>query len=781
MKKTQTLRRSLLCGLGVLSLAAVGCGGGGGGTLSSPATLTINGGASASLSRTSKSVSKALGQLATANATITIFDLSGNLLDSLTNQTLPADIVLNDATKAAMSTGSAVFKVSDGTNTYKTIVKVLSTQIGSGPVQAVGGGDLTELVGPASTTVTVLVAIEMENTLGIPVNLGETTSPETKAAVKNLIAQDAPAIDPAAMANSLKSSVNTANSMVKAIVDAVRNQTGTIDTKDFLRKPPAASKALVSKGKRFSKASARLSGAAKASIGNASLKAQLDKKLAAIATTTEANAVNATSGANMISNVVSLASKSTGSAQTAIAAQLTSLVDDNVPITGAAAKGATDILPVIIDNAASFEESGASADIAGFVGCVMQDDTNSANSGVSAAFDALLKVVKDPTTFLGETLKVASDTPAGASRVIKQAAVTAQALGGELDFSQAVKNVAKDGGADLIVALSTVIKDLPASTKTSLFNGDTSANVDSFVGGLADVLTGEALANVADSAGDIGLSANVIADQAKIVGPSSAKSGSTFVLYNNSIATGDLTSYVYVWTVNPAVAGTVATDDSVSFTATSTTGYTVTLTQAKGSVVTTATHAVSVSTLLKPLVLVSTQVLNIAQSKSGAIDVVVFDPEGRVLTVEVSEVGTAAGLTLGTLTGAGGRLTVAAKANALAKAYDVQLVVKSGTTTLLTKLVRVNVKALADTKVFLTGVMDKTVGDSITIRAISVQEKAVSTGLLSLYITESGSNTPVATAVLTVGQTAISATVSNLVTGTYSVWVTAMDGTTQLA
>ena len=331
MKKTQTLRRSLLCGLGVLSLAAVGCGGGGGGTLSSPATLTINGGASASLSRTSKSVSKALGQLATANATITIFDLSGNLLDSLTNQTLPADIVLNDATKAAMSTGSAVFKVSDGTNTYKTIVKVLSTQIGSGPVQAVGGGDLTELVGPASTTVTVLVAIEMENTLGIPVNLGETTSPETKAAVKNLIAQDAPAIDPAAMANSLKSSVNTANSMVKAIVDAVRNQTGTIDTKDFLRKPPAASKALVSKGKRFSKASARLSGAAKASIGNASLKAQLDKKLAAIATTTEANAVNATSGANMISNVVSLASKSTGSAQTAIAAQLTSLVDDNAP------------------------------------------------------------------------------------------------------------------------------------------------------------------------------------------------------------------------------------------------------------------------------------------------------------------------------------------------------------------------------------------------------------------------------------------------------------------
>lgn len=775
MKQNKTLRRSLLCGLGVLSLAAVGCGGGGGGTLVSPTTLTINGGANASFGRTSKSVSKALGALAGTSATINAYTLDGTLIDSVTGVSLPYDFPVNSDLSGALSGASAVFKITEGTNEYKTIVKVDASQIGSGPIKDTSGNDLAELVGPGSTAVTELVALEMENTLGTPIALGEVASPETVAAVKNLVAQDKPAVDPATLATSFKASVNTAGSMVKAIVDAIRTQTGTVKPATFLRKPPAAAKAIISQGRKFSKANARLSGAAKASSANASLVAQLNKKLAALAASTTGNANSAASGANMIANVVNMADKTSGTAQTSLNTQLTALVADGVPITGAAAKAATDILPVLVDNAAALEDAGASSDMAGMIGAVMQDDTIATNAGVSNVFDSLLQVVKDPTAFAGEAIKSASDTPAGASRVVKQVAATSQTLGGTLDFSAAVKDIAKEAGSDMVVALATVIKDLPASTTAALFNGDTSAGVDSFVGALAETLSGDALADVAASAADIGLSANVVADRAKISGPTSAKSGSTFVLFNNSIATGDVTSYTYKWTVSPAVAGTVATDDSVAFTATSTTGYSVMLEQTKGTTITTATHSVSVAAKLMPVVTLTSNTLNIAQSKSGAVVVNVFDPEGRTVTTEATVVGT--GLTVTTLGATGGNLKVTAASDALAKSYIVNIAVKEGSTTLYTKQLTVNVKALADTKVFLSGVMDKTAGDSITIKAVSVQEKALAgAGVLELIVTNSNSTTPNATAVLAVGNTNVSATVSSLATGTYTATVNAKDG-----
>ncbi|MCO4782220.1 MAG: hypothetical protein KC646_07805 [Candidatus Cloacimonetes bacterium] len=778
MKQSKTLRRSLLCGLGVLSLAAVGCGGGGGGTLVSPTTLTINGGANASVGRTSKSVSKALGALAGTSATINAYTLDGTLIDSVTGVSLPYDFPVNSGLSSALQGASAVFKVIEGTNEYKTIVKVDASQIGSGPIKDTNGNELAELVGPGSTAVTELVALEMENTLGTPISLGEVSSPETVAAVKSLVAQDKPTVDPATLATSLKSSVNTAGSMVKAIVDAIRTQTGTVKPATFLRKPPASAKAIISKGRKFSKANARLSGAAKASKANGTLLKQLNKKLAALAASTTANADSASSGANMIANVVSMAGKTTGTAQTSLNTQLTALVADNVAITGAAAKAATDILPVLVDNATALEESGASADMAGMIGAVMQDDTIATNSGVSGVFDSLLQVVKDPTAFAGEAIKTASDTPAGASRVVKQVAATSQTLAGTLDFSAAVKDVAKEAGSDMVVALATVIKDLPAATTTALFNGDTTAGVNSFVGALTDTLSGDALSDVVASASDIGFTAT-IADAAKIAGPTSAKSGSKFVLYNNSIAIGDVTSYTYAWTVTPAVADTVTSDDSVTFTATSTTGYSVKLEQTKGSTITTATHSVSVAAKLMPVVTLTKNTLDIAQSKSGAIDVTVFDPEGRTITTEATVVGT--GLTVTTLGATGGTLKVTAASTALAKSYIVNIAVKEGSTTLYTKQLTVNVKALADTKVFLSGVMDKTAGDSITIKAVSVQEKTLAgAGTLELIVTNSNSTTPNATAVLAVGNSNVSATVSSLATGAYTVTVNAKDGNTVL-
>ncbi|MCJ8346829.1 hypothetical protein MJH12_14905, partial [bacterium] len=126
----------------------------------------------------------------------------------------------------------------------------------------------------------------------------------------------------------------------------------------------------------------------------------------------------------------------------------------------------------------------------------------------------------------------------------------------------------------------------------------------------------------------------------------------------------------------------------------------------------------------------------------------------------------------------GGKLEVTAANNADAKQYAVKVIIKENSQTLKIETLLDNVKALEETRLFLRGIADRTAGESIKITGASLQEQAVSTGaLLTLMVAQSGGSTQTVTAVMSVGQSNVSTTLSALTSGAYTVTFTANDGT----
>lgn len=771
MSKFKTLRRSLLCGLGVLSLAAVGCGGGGGGTLVSPATLTLTNGVAPSLSRTSRSISKALGQLSTSNVTIDVFNLEGDLLDSLTGQSLPAKIKVNAATKAALLGNSAVFVVKDTSGkTFKTTVKVSS--IGSGAIKGSDGNDLAEPVDAGSTVVTQLVEIELEKATGQSLTLGKKSSPAEKAAVKAFTSKANPSIDVSTLGESLKTASKVAGSALKVAIDAIK--AGDQSPSEAVERPAPALRASLNTAKKVTRSSARLGGVAKA---NPTLATALNAKAALIAAIapTATNFDKQLAGADSLSTVAEMAAENNGlfgASLTTLAntADLSTVVDTVI----------STVLPIAANNAGDL---GTLADeTATLLGTAMQTADATQNASLTDTFAAIAAVVADSSAFDSAVLASASGSTTGAGRAVSNIVNN----GGDVSaaFAAAAAS-ASAAGAGVGIGVGGAVSLSPSAigfivTATAAATGQTASDL---LGTVSSVLSASTLQELAANT----TLAFTISDEAKISGDTSAKTASIFSLLNNSIEASATATYTYKWTVGSLANGTVVeTRDSASFTTTATAGtYSVTLEQSNGStIVGTDTHTVVVAATLKPVVTLSSSSLSLVQGKSTVVNVTIVDPETRTsaLTVTVSEVGTASAFTLGTLSATGGNLTILAKATALAKSYDITVVVNDGTTTPPTKTITVKVLALPNTKVSVFGVSDKAEGDSITFKAIAVQSKAITTGIFEINVTNTTSNTVVAhvTAVLSVGTSTLSTTISSLTSGSHTVEIITLDGTTPL-
>ena len=795
--KIKNLRRSLLCSLGVLSLAAIGCGGGGGGTaISTPTTLTIgNGAVAASLGKTSKSISKALGVIPSGtNVNIKAFTISGVLISEQVGVELPYSYPVNSDLKSALIGASAVFNVSDGVNIeYKSIVKIPASQIGTGAIQDANGADLTETVDVTSSAITQLVAIEMGKSVNRSIDLGTVSDDATKLALKALVNEAKPIMDPATLSDSFKSSANTSDSMIAAIVNSLStNGTQTLSgIKSFFSAPPTIAKTLVSRTKSFSNASARLSGAQKGASDNASLSSLLSKKLAALVISPEATIERATAGAKMLVSVVDMASKASGAGQTTLNAELNTVFVglDNIDLLNVVTIATNTILPVINSNVATLEDAGAIGDVASFFGGALQFD-DVATQDVSASFSNVLKSVKKPTSFLADSLKVAADTTNGASNIIAQA--TNANLGSSLDFNAAVIQAVKDTNSDLLVTITNVVKDLAPTSKATLFNGDSTVDANSFVSGLSDDLPRSTLSDLFLVPSF--LTRNLFPDGARIrrnFDFFGNLTGTNYSLSNDSRQNAADNEYTYTWRLGNLVDGTATqTSAGITFKLTNVAGnYTVELEQKKGSVITTATAYVSVIAAPVPYVYIQDSNLDIVQGKTVSTFVEVSRDDltfslyndTRTFTVEVEPI---TGFTFSTLTVSSGfgfsfnrnpfRITVAE--NVVPKAYAVKILVKSGTDIVVTKVITVTVKGLSDTKLFVAGVSEKKATESITLKGIATQEKSVSASAELTMTVTSATKTWSTTAKMSVGQSSVETTLASLTAGKYEVKFDSFDG-----
>jgi hypothetical protein len=668
---TKKFRASLLTGMGVLSLAAVGCGGGGGASLAvqTPPKIVIGAQVNPSMNSVDGSPLRySLDTLADKTVRpedIQVFSVDGEDLTNDVNifcsgNKLPCTVgLLPKAFLKAKEQGTLVFRVKSGTLDYKATSSAIGTlTAGTTHPEQVG-------VGFGSTVATSFLEDELSKKVGQQIVLGQ-SSPELAAAAVNQAfgnqasfftdyykdvqtAQNTPGSALQEITQQAALNVDPANAATAGGLDvaisafALRGQNPT---------NPAArpSAAAVNASRQVAAATAQMVAAIQGE-SDPVRKDKLGRLKNSVATATKNEASLKSAAANVVSNAVSaqkLASGLQSSLDEVMTAVSSGAVNDTVA-KSLIQKTGEEVLPAMTDEVvqtlAKGGNEGLAAQITGGVmtGAEYLDDADKKNELNAIAGAKLTEVVNSlpeegQKKVLAEAMSATSASTAAFSGVVQAIVDSGKNV---VDVITSNQNSSTANTADVVRAATEY-----AATSGGSENIGFSSKED-LLQNLAGKLGASAVA-LAQTQQNI-----VLSDLAKVRPETvEVKVGQTIIVANASIE-GDATkTYTYKWKRGSTV---LSTNPSYLTTVAAAAGtYSIDLEQSRnGTAVGTATVAVTViaEAVLRAPILISSRAntdrLDIFKARTATVNLDVIETEEtstRALTIKANVTGTSGGV-----------------------------------------------------------------------------------------------------------------------------------------